>query len=160
MAERINGFERRWRILEYLRRNSDSEHPVSRAIMRDVANMKKFADGKETFNEAVYDIAIALNSDENGSVLPQEQWKIFYQAMSNKFGDGNEEEADDSRDEEPGSDQKKRIHLPIKDLHYRHTFTYEEINALIEGVLFSRTLDTRAANRLVDKIEKNLTTRF
>ena len=39
-------------------------------------------------------------------------------------------------------------------------FSYEEINALIEGVLFSRTLDTRTAHHLIEKIEEHLTTRF
>ena len=57
----------------------------------------------------------------------------------------NDEE--DELDEKPGR-------LPIRGLHYQHTFSYEEVNALIEGVLFSRTLDTKTANQMVGKTEE------
>lgn len=158
----LNGFERRWRILEYLRKNSDSEHPVSRAMMRRVPDLKRFADGKEAFNEAVFDIAMTLNSDEKGSIRPEEQWRIFYPSLSDIYGDGALEDDDDSLDEALETEKRKRKkpHLPITDLYYRQTFSYEEIDAMIEGVLFSRMLDTRTANRLVDKIRENLTTCF
>ena len=63
----------------------------------------------------------------------------------------NDEE--DELDEKPGR-------LPVRGLHYQHTFSYEEVNALTEGVLFSRTLDTKTANQMVWKTEENPTTRF
>ncbi len=55
---------------------------------------------------------------------------------------------------------QKEPRLPIRKLHYRHTFSYEEINMLIEGILFSRTLDTKTAHHLIEKIEEHLTTKF
>ena len=57
----------------------------------------------------------------------------------------NDEE--DELDEKPGR-------LPVRGLHYQHTFSYEEVNALTEGVLFSRTLDTKTANQMVGKTEE------
>ena len=62
-------------------------------------------------------------------------------------------------DEEDGLDENQG-RLSIRGRHHQCTFSYEEVNALIEGVLFSRTLDTKTANQLVGKIEENLTTRF
>ena len=62
-------------------------------------------------------------------------------------------------DDEFEQDQKEP-RLPVRKLHYRHTFSYEEINMLIEGILFSRTLDTKTAHHLIEKIEEHLTTKF
>jgi len=159
MANRKKNFERSWRILEYLKWNSDATHPVSRAELLGDPVMKQYVEGKDTFKDAVLNIANTLNCGENGSVLPQEQWKIFYQAYSGIYGDGSmEEDAED--DESETSGPKKRTSPPVRNLYYQHTFSYEEINALIEGVLFSRSLDSKTANRLVRKIESHLTTKF
>ena len=155
----INNFERSWTILEYLRWNSDSEHPVSRATMKEEPAMKRYVDGKGTFNDAVFHMALAMNCGENGTVLPSEkQWKIVYQAFSEKYGDGNR--TDDETDGAEEMSGGKEYKLPIRNLYYQHTFSYEEIDALIEGILFSRTLDSQTANQIVEKIEERLTTKF
>lgn len=157
MSERPKNFERSWRILEYLRANSDAEHCVTRAEMLRDPVMQHYVAGKETFNDAIFNMALAMNCDESGMVRPQEEWKITYQAFQEKYsGTDNETETEDVEEK----DGQKEYRLPIRGLHYRHTFSYEEISALIEGVLFSRTLDTKTANHLVKKIEDNLTTKF
>lgn len=162
MSDRLKNFERSWRILEYLRWNSDSEHYVTRAELLKDPVMQRYVKGKETFNDAIFHMALAMNCEENGMVRQQEEWKIDYCAFREKYGGGNElDDEDDELDEEAEDGQNsKEPRLPIRELHYRHTFSYEEVNALIEGVLFSRTLDTRTANRLVGKIEEHLTTKF
>lgn len=163
MSDRPNQFERSWMILEYLRRNSDPEHPVTRAEMMEDPVMRRYVKGKETYNDAIFHMAQTMNCEENGMVKPQEEWKIVYQAYQKKYGGGDEpdewEELEEP-DRQEGKVPAKEPRLPIRGLHYRHTFSYQEIDALIEGVLFSRTLDTRTANRLVAKIEEHLTTRF
>ena len=78
---------------------------------------------------------------------------------------GATDESSSMEDEEDGevsgeNPVKRTVSPPVKDLFYRHTFSYDEINSLIESVLSSRTLDTREAYRLVRKIEQNLTTKF
>ena len=50
--------------------------------------------------------------------------------------------------------------MRIRGLYYNHTFTYEEINSMIESILFSKTIDTESANKIIEKIENNLTTKF
>lgn len=160
MSERPKNFERSWRILEYLRTNSDAEHCVTRAEMLRNPVMQRYVAGKETFNDAIYHMALAMNCEENETVKPEEDWKIIYRAFQEHYGGANDEiEATDQDTPEDGEGLKEH-RLPIRGLHYRHTFSYEEINALIEGILFSRTLDTKTANRLVRKIEDNLTTKF
>ena len=108
-------------------------------------------------------MANALNSDADGHILPQDQWKLVYEDFLKKYGatDENSSMEDEEDDEASGENPAKRtVSPPVKDLFYRHTFSYDEINSLIESVLSSRTLDTREAYRLVRKIEQNLTTKF
>ena len=50
--------------------------------------------------------------------------------------------------------------MKIRGLYYNHIFSYEEINYLIEGILFSKTIDTETATQLINKIEEHLTTKF
>lgn len=150
-------FARYWRILEYIKRNTDPEHPVSRAELLRDPDMEKYVQGKDTFRNAILNMANVLNTGEDGSLLPPEQWRIVYQAYSEKYG-GDEDGLEE--DDELAAGIGEAPAPPVKGLYYQHVFSYEEINALIEGVLFSRSLDTESAGRLVRKIEENLTTRF
>lgn len=50
--------------------------------------------------------------------------------------------------------------MRLRGLYYNRTFTYDEINSLIEGVLAAKTIDTKTATRLIAKIEDELTTKF
>lgn len=147
-------FRPRWQLLQYLRWNSDSEHPVhnGEALRRDPV-MDGFFRDKTTLRKAVQDLANALNCDENGSRLPPEQWRILSPACLKEY-----EDTSDEPDDAPS--KNKRASPIVHNFYYRHTFAYEEINALIEGVLFSRTLDTKTAKQLVEKIETHLTTKF
>lgn len=159
-TDRISSFTRRWWILEYLRRNSDPEHLASRDLMRGMDDLKKYAESKAAFNDSVRDLAMALNHDENGAILPQKDWKVFYRAFCEKYGGREDGEDDTPADNVSAEGRKKEPRMPIRGLYYRHTFSYEEINALIEGILFSRTLDSQTANLLIEKIENQLTTKF
>lgn len=50
--------------------------------------------------------------------------------------------------------------LYIRGLHYQHSFTYKEVDRLIEAVLLSGTLATGEAEALTEKLERCLATRF
>ena len=43
--------------------------------------------------------------------------------------------------------------MRIRGLYYNHTFTYEEINSMIESILFSKTIDTESANKIIEKLK-------
>lgn len=116
MAESFHPVERTWRLLEYLRRNTDEKHLISQ---------------KEP--------------EEDPVLKPLFKKTTPQRAMS---------------PEELKREERRERSLPIRDPYYRHTFSYEEVNARIEGILFSRTLGSRDAKRLVEKIEGNLTSNF
>lgn len=151
-SNRPSKFERSYRILEYLKRNTDSEHTITQAMLRRVPGMVEYMGYKETFNDTVVNMAMAMNFKEYG-VKPRDEWKIIFEDFEGEFGD--ESELDDS-DEELDNPPRMRI----RGLHYNHTFSYDEINYLIEGILFSKTLNTETTNQLIKKIEENLTTKF
>jgi predicted DNA-binding transcriptional regulator YafY len=167
MSSKPSSFERSWRILEYLRRNTDAEHPVRglSTLLKDceALELSSYISQKDTFKSTVRNMAIALNSDADGHILPQDQWKLVYKDFLERYGatdeNGSMEDEEDLEAPE-GTPAKRTVSPPVKDLFYRRTFSYDEINSLIEGVLSSRTLDTREARRLVRKIEQNLTTKF
>ena len=151
--ERFSKIERAYRLLEYLRQNSDSEHTVTQASLRNNPEMSPYVGDKETYNDTIVKLAEALNFDKY-TVKPEEEWKIVFDDFKKYYG---EWDLDDSEDEEDLSSSQR---MRIRGLYYQHTFTYDEINSLIEGILFSKTVDTQTANSIITKIENHLTGKF
>ncbi|GAA4077092.1 WYL domain-containing protein [Amphibacillus indicireducens] len=151
-SNRPTKFERSYRILEYLKKHTDSEHTITQAALRRVPEVAEYIGDKETYNDTVVNMAMAMNFDQY-DVKPREDWKIIFKEFERQFGsDVEDDDFDDELDSPP--------RMPIRGLHYNHLFSYEEINALIEGILFSKTVDTETANQLISKIEDNLTTKY
>lgn len=152
MAEhsgRPSQYERAYRILEYLRWNTDSSHPVTQAELRRHPELGAYLGGKETSHDLIIRMVAAMNYGEHG-LRPRDEWKLNFQAFDARYG--GDDEGDDEDDDLDS--------LQIRGLHYRHTFTYEEIDRLIEALLFSSTLTARETEALIGKIESSLTTRF
>lgn len=144
-------FERMFKIWEYLRRNTDSKHPTTQAKMRTESDVADFIGDKETFNRLIKDMARAMNSDEYGDKA-EEEWRIFFDDYKRYHGnDVNNLDIEDDEDEPS---------MHIKGLYYNRTFSYEEINILIEGVLTTKTIDSKTTRNLIEKVEKSLTTKF
>lgn len=151
--ERFSKLERAFKILEYLKNNSDSEHTVTQAALRRESEIEPYMGDKETYNDTIVKMAMALNFDEYG-VKPEDEWKLIFKDFVKKFG---AESLDESDSEDEYDDNQT---MRIRGLYYNHTFTYEEINSMIESILFSKTIDTESANKIIEKIENNLTTKF
>lgn len=154
MAERNSNkpskYERSYRILEYLKKNTDQEHKVKQSDLRKIEYLKQYIGNKETFNDTIVNMANAMNSDSNERINPEEEWRIVFDAFAKRYGsEGSEEE------EEEGTQR-----MPIRGLYYNHIFSYDEINSLIEGILFSKTMTPEDGKKLIEKIESHLTTKF
>lgn len=145
-------FERMFKIWEFLKNNTDKEHPTSQAAMRKSPEISEFIGDKETFNRLIKDMARTMNSDEFG-YKKEADWKIYFHDFKKYYGD-NAEDYEEEYDE--FADQT----MHIDGLYYNRTFSYDEINSIIEGILAAKTLDTKAAKNLIEKVEKNLTTKF
>lgn len=131
------GFKRDYKILEYLRKNTDVNNKTSRLVMEKDPDIRDYlGKHKSTFNSLIRDMALTLNGEKEDS------WRIIYDDYIRRFRDL--EEFDSTH---------------IKNLYYNHTFSYDEIDSLIEGVLFSKTLDDKSKRQLINKIEQNLTSK-
>lgn len=145
--------ERMYKILEYLKKNTDREHPTSQRQMRDIAEIKEYILHKETFHNLIIEMADALNSDSDGMLLMEKDWKLIFDDFKRLYGEPDEEKEDEEAESQSNM-------IQIRNLYYQHTFSYNEINHLIEGVWAANTIDTETAKCLIDKIENNLTTKF
>ena len=67
--ERFSKLERAFKILEYLKLNSDSEHTVTQAALRRESEIEPYLGDKETYNDTIVKMAMALNFDEYGLLL-------------------------------------------------------------------------------------------
>lgn len=146
-------FERLFKVWEYLRKNTDSQHPTSQAKMREDEEIKEYIGGKQAFNRLIKDMANAMNTDEHGVYKKEDEWKIYFNDLKKYYGDEAEpENATDENGEE--------VPMRLTGLYYNRTFSYEEINCLIEGIYATKTLDTKSAEKLVQKVKDTLTTKF
>ena len=181
-SKKPTNYEKCYRILEYLKKHTDSEHRTTQAKLRTVPELREYIKDKGAFNDAVNAMANAMNLDEYGP-KPQEEWQLVFDAFAQQYGGhrfGDDDEGltignDRNGDADELSQDKKRttdvdveklawekgeVRRPVKNLYYQQPFSYDEVNAIIEGLLFSKTLDTKTANALVQKVEDRLTNDF
>ena len=151
-------FERTYKILEYLKKNTDSEHPITRAMMSKDEAMKEYVRDKGTFNRTIKEMARTLNADEDAGYKPESEWKIIFDDFKKRYGDEFDEEELEVDDLDIDFDEDKNMRM--EGLYYQRTFSYEEINDLIDGIWANRTLDSKSAEKLVQKVEEHLTTKF
>lgn len=169
-SKKPTNFEKCYHILEYLKRHTDSEHRTTQAKLRTVPELQEYIKDKGAFNDAVNAMANAMNLDEYGP-KPQEEWRLVFDAFMQQYGDNrgiDEDEDEVSHDKKQIVDvddeklawEVENVRRPVKNLYYQQPFSYDEVNAIIEGLLFSKMLDTKTANALVQKVEDHLTNDF
>lgn len=135
--------ERAVRILEYLKHHTDEEHPILLSEMREDPMISEDLGATETLNDMICGIAKALNSGPDEASLPEEQWRLRFDGYKTLLEGGDEEETPKAR-------------VRIRNLHYRHPFSQEEVDRLVEAVLFSETLGQGEADELARKIREHL----
>ena len=88
-------FKKAFKLLELIRRNTDKDHPITQAGLRELTD-KQFGEGasseimgdKGTYARRLYELADAYNTDENGVLLPEDEWKIIFQGYGRDKSDG------------------------------------------------------------------------
>ena len=79
--ERFSKLERAFKILEY----SDSEHTVTQAALRRESEIEPYLGDKETYNDTIVKMAMALNFDEYG-VKSENEWKLIFKDFVKNSG--------------------------------------------------------------------------
>ena len=86
-------YERSYRILEYLRKNSDSGHTITQASLRKVPELSDYIGDKETYNDTIVNMAMAMNFDADELLKPKDEWKINFKQFSCLYGDETNSES-------------------------------------------------------------------
>lgn len=93
-------------------KNTDEEHPITQAEMKKEESLKGYIRNKQTFHRLIINMALAMNSDEDGIMNPEEKWKILFEDLIRFY---------ENEDEEQESIWDTTLHL--KGLYYRRTFS-------------------------------------
>ncbi len=149
-ARKLSQTEKTLLLLEYLRKNTDKDHPVkSIGEIRKAFDTKKLNIGNDkTVNTLIKSIANVCNADMEEHLLPQSEWQIVFDDYTKNYGE---------LQEEPEEKESNTNGMKIQNLYYVPRFSYREIDALTEAVLFSRTLTTEEADKLIKTLEEQFT---
>ena len=74
-------YERSYRILEYLRKNSDSGHTITQASLRKVPELSDYIGDKETYNDTIVNMAMAMNFDADRAFKTQRRMENQFQTI-------------------------------------------------------------------------------
>lgn len=160
-GDKIPQFVRGYRVLQYLQEYTDADHPTTQAELRET-DIEKYLGVRETSNSLIHFLAEALNCDNDERPLPEDQWRIVFDDYKKKHGEQADVDTEDDESEYVilSNGEKQRRPTPIRNLYYQSPFSHEEIDALIEGVWFSKTLSNEKRERIVAKIKKHLTSKY
>ena len=139
--------EKTIRFLEYLRKHTDREHPLkSIKDAREAFRKDRLHLGSDnTIRELYKNIADAYNLDIEQHPLPQSEWRIMYDGYVKLYGDADGEEDLFGEDEPDGMNGDRE---QFRNLYYVPELSYSEIDALVEAVQLSPTLNQKETAKL------------
>ncbi len=139
--------ERMIRFLEYLRKNTDKDHPIKSIedIQKAFTRMNLNLGCKNTVRDFYQRISDTFNMDAAQHPIPQSQWRIVYDGYVSLYGDDCPE------------DDAKAF---FRNLYYVHELSHEDLDALTEAVLFSRTIGEKDANRMIKILEEHFASKY
>ena len=80
--ELISKEEKMIRLLQYLKRYTDKNNPASLPLIdyyfEEKYKIKNFLGHKTTRRNLIKNLVTILNSDANGNLFPEEEWKLVY----------------------------------------------------------------------------------
>lgn len=141
--ELISKEEKMIRLLQYLKRYTDENNPASLPLIdyyfEEKYKIKNFLGHKTTRRNLIKNLVAILNSDANGNLLPEEEWKLVYD--------------DFVRDvKSPGDYDEHRI----CNLYYIQDFSDTEIDYIKSSIRTNAELEDDTKQQLISKIEKHL----
>lgn len=139
----ISKEEKMIRLLQYLKRYTDKNNPTSLPLINyyfeEKYKIKNFLGHKTTRRNLIKNLVTTLNSDENGNLLPEEEWKLVY---------------DDFRRDAEAPDGNEEHH--ICNLYYVQEFSDCDIDDIKSSIRTNDKLDEEKRKQLIAKIEKYL----
>ncbi|MBC3804051.1 WYL domain-containing protein [Acetobacterium fimetarium] len=124
--------------LEVLKDETDKESPLTQNQILRLLKEKSVKCTAKTLSSTLKKLTWALNPP-----VYTEEDKDYFRIVYSGY-DRELEEDDDTK-------ENSRY---MSNFYYAHDFSYQEIDRLIEGIQFSKTLTTDEANKIIEKIKK------
>lgn len=145
-------------ILEYLKKNTDKEHPITKPSdikKSDIDFYNKYVKSKVTFGKCIYDLADFYSSDENGYRFNTDCWKIYYDSFyeREKINAPNYEFNTDEDCDDVELDNQ------IRNLYYNHCLNYDELDQIIMGI-HMLGLDSESTKNLINKLTNCIASKY
>ena len=141
--QKISKEEKVIRLLDYLKKYTDENNPASIPQIERYFKAKgypNFFGTKNTRKNMIKELALAMNTDIDGKLLPKEEWRVVY----NDF----------IKENTPGNEPLKAHH--IVNLYYKRAFQDIEVKRIIESIKHNSELSEDEIEKLVVKVRKNL----
>lgn len=129
-------FKNRLKLVEFLKKHTDKEHPLSQFQLRKIDGADKIMGYKNSFTRRLLEIAEAYNTDDFGNLLDRSQWKIVYPGYIKRRNDEKKQGARNGK------------------IYYNHSVTKKELDFLINQVRETDKLDFFEKNALTRKLIK------
>ena len=113
MAEELRN---RLKLIEMLKKYTDEDHPITQKGIRAIDGADKLMGYKNSFTRRLFEIAEAYNTDIDGSLLDEEEWKIVYPGYK-------------ERKEHP-----ERSGIRNRKIYYNHSIGKHELDFLIRSI--------------------------
>jgi len=143
--------ERAFEVLNILKEKTDETKTLTQAEIFKMISTTKNA---RTLSSTIDKMLNALNPPEYDGENSDEfriQYKGWDQNIMLKRLDLKEEKLEEKKGTKDG--KKKNKKLPsITDLRFVHDFTFDELDSIIEGIYFSKTINDEQRERLVKKV--------
>ena len=132
-AKRASAYERVFVVLDFLKRKTNEENKITISELKD----------KDVIKNVVKD-ETALNN------LLREYMKLAY------FSESSERVTCDNIERLAYAEDDEN-NIRLGKIYYEHAFSYDEIDYIIEGLKFSKSIDTATADAIIEKVKSNLT---
>lgn len=133
-SNNVTAYERVLAVLDYLKSNTNKDKKITAAELLNAKDIKEVIKSDDTLNILLKELMRLTNyNDSGGKVLCDNVKHII-------------------------SENQK--YARFGGIYYQPVFSYEEIDAIIESLRFSKSLDTQTANSLIKKIKDNLTDNY
>lgn len=129
-------------LLEYLRKNTDKNNPISQAELLRAGGKYHIFGAKATLKKNIVFLANALNTDEYGIPKPKEEQRLFYKQF----------------DEYYDSDSGDKMPKGVTDIYFNHIFSETELTTIINALHTSKAVYTTQAEIIIGKLLDNLAT--
>lgn len=130
------------RLLQYLKANTDENHPASIPMITrffDEHFFPGYFGDKNTRKNMIKELVRVLNTAEDGNLLPREEWIVVY---------------DDFVRDNVTEKEVAHAEHHICNIYYRHPFRKEEVRNILSSIRANQKLSDEERNELLGKVSQ------